>query len=127
MIASRVELLASEMLVRDFRRVFTMDQIIQTEVNIVITPRTQEYLKKSNCQEIMIDAINVDSCCIPIIAPPEVRKGMPMKPERYRLIEKEGISIYYEKVLPLRPQITIDTQGFGFIKTLRIADWEIKI
>lgn len=103
-----------------------MDQNIQTEVNIVITPRTQEYLKKSNCQDIMIDAIDISSCCIPVVAPPDVRKGIPTKPERYRLIEKEGISIYYEKVLPLRSQITIDTQGFGFIKMLKIADWEIK-
>lgn len=103
-----------------------MDQTNYTGVNIVITPRALEYLEKNNDKDITIDAIDISSCCIPVLAPPDVRKGRPMKPERYHVIEKDGLSIYYSKGLPLRPQVTIDIQGFGFIKLLKIADWEVR-
>lgn len=103
-----------------------MDEAIPTGVNIVITPRAQEYLKKSNCQEITIEEIDISSCCIPIAAPPDVRKGRPAKLGRFVLLENDGLSIYYSIGLPIRDQITIDAQGFGFIKILKIADWEVK-
>ncbi len=103
-----------------------MNQTIHTGVNIVITTRAQEYLKKNNCQVITIEEIDISSCCIPVAAPPDVRKGSPAKPERYILLEKDGLSLYYSKGLPLRDKITIDVQGFGFIKILKIADWVVK-
>lgn len=95
-------------------------------VNIVITSRAQEYLKKKNYQDITIEEIDISSCCIPVVAPPDVRKGSPAKPERYILLEKDGLSIYYSKGLPLKDRITIDALGFGFIKILKIADWEVR-
>lgn len=103
-----------------------MELNLQTGVNIVITPKAQEYLKKTNCTEISIESIEISQCCIPVVAPPEVRKGKPIKPENFLLIEKDGLAIYYQRELPKRPQVTIDLQGFGFIKLLKLVDWEIK-
>jgi hypothetical protein len=103
-----------------------MDIIVQPEVNIVFTSKVKEYLEKNNIKEITMEAIDISSCCIPVVAPPDVRKGAPREPKQYLLIEKDGVNIYYQRNLPIRPQVTIDIQRFGFIKALKINDWEIK-
>jgi hypothetical protein len=103
-----------------------LDINVQKGVDIVFTPRAQQYLEKNNCKEITIEMLDISSCCIPVIAPPDVRRGMPREPKRFNLIEKDGLSIYYQRGLPIKPKVTIDVQGFGFIKLLKIVDWEIK-
>ncbi|MDA8229088.1 MAG: CC/Se motif family (seleno)protein [Desulfitobacterium hafniense] len=103
-----------------------MDFNLETEMYIIITPKALEFLKRNNTKNLYIQSVNINQCCIPVIAPPEVHKGVPRQPDKFRLKEMDGLTIYYDKGLPLKPKITIDVQGFGFIKALKIIDWEIR-
>lgn len=96
------------------------------EMKIILTPRAQEFLQHAGTNAISIEAIEIQQCCIPLTVPPVVRKGSPHKPEKFVLLQSDGYSIYFDKDLRYRPQITIDTKGIGFMKGLQISDWEIR-
>lgn len=90
------------------------------------TPKAKEFLLQKQPPVLHIEAVEINQCCIPLVTPPQVRRGAPYKPEKFIPIEAEGITIYYDRELPKRPQITIDLQGVGFIKGLKISDWQIR-
>lgn len=96
-------------------------------ISFSFTPQAKEYILRNQPAIIYIQSTNLDACCVPVVAPPEVRRGTPLKPEKFILIEAEGITIYYDRFLPKRPEITIELYGVGFFKGLRIADWKIRI
>ncbi|CAA7600991.1 Hypothetical protein DEACI_1644 [Acididesulfobacillus acetoxydans] len=94
---------------------------------LAFTPRARTYLEKRGVREIYVEPVNIVECCIPVISPPSVRKGTPPKPENFLVLEADGIRVFYDKDL-LRPDtLTIDTQSYGFAKTLVIKDWHISV
>jgi len=95
-------------------------------MQINITNQAMDFLRKTNKSELYIEHIEIEQCCIPLIVPPIVRKGLPRKPDMFQTFEVNGITVYYDRRLMLKTKITVDTQGFGFVKGLIISDWEIK-
>lgn len=94
-------------------------------INFKFTPEAKEYLQQKESASVHIESQDLDACCIPIVSPPQVRRGVPLKPEKFIPMEAEGITVYYDRCLPKRPQLTIELYGVGFLKGLRVADWEI--
>jgi len=99
---------------------------VKPEIKINITPRAKEYLERTGSKELYIELVEIKQCCIPLAAPPDVRKGRPAKPENFLKLEADGFTVYYDRSLIRRPEITIDVQGFGIFKGLVITDWEIR-
>ncbi|MHB1654197.1 MAG: CC/Se motif family (seleno)protein [Desulfitobacteriaceae bacterium] len=93
----------------------------------VLTVKAQEYLNRAGVQNLYVEQVNIQQCCIPLISPPVVRKGIPLKPANFITSEYEGYTIYFAKNLQWPPVFTIDTQNFGIAKTLVIKDWRIAI
>ncbi|HVJ49467.1 CC/Se motif family (seleno)protein [Desulfitobacterium sp.] len=96
-------------------------------ISFTFTPKAKEYLLQKPPVSVYIEDMTLEACCIPIVSPPQVRRGTPLKPEKFISLEADGITIYYDRFLPKRPEITIELFGVGFLKGLRIADWKINI
>lgn len=103
-----------------------MDLNLKTIIKINITKQAMEFLQKTNKQELYIERLVVTQCCIPIATPPTVRKGAPRKPENFYAFEVDGITVYYDRNLIHKTEITVDAQGAGFSKGLLLTDWVIK-
>jgi len=103
-----------------------MDLNLKTSMKINITQKAIEFLQKANKHEFYIENIVVTQCCIPLATPPTVRKGAPRKPENFHVFDVNGITVYYDRNLINKSEITIDAQGVGFIKGLFVSDWVIK-
>lgn len=103
-----------------------MDLDLITTMKINITRKAMEFLQKANKQEFYIERLVVTQCCIPLATPPTVRKGVPRKPENFYVFNVDGITVYYDRNLINKKEITVDIQGLGFIKGLHITDWIIK-
>jgi len=103
-----------------------MDLNLKTGMRIIITPKALELLQKANKQEFYIERLVVTQCCIPLATPPTVRKGSPRKPDDFYIINVDGITVYYDRNLISKPEVTIDAQGIGFVKGLYVSDWVIK-
>lgn len=97
-----------------------------SSMRIKITQKAREFLQKSAKKELYIENFDVSQCCIPLATPPAVRKGRPSKPEKFNVYTVDGITVYYDQNLALKPEITIDTQGIGILKGLIVSDWVIK-
>lgn len=95
-------------------------------ISFTFTPEAKEFLLQKQVASVQIESMDLDACCIPIVSPPHVRRGTPLKPEKFIPMEADGITIYYDRYLPRRPEIKIELSGFGFFKGLRVADWKIK-
>ena len=95
-------------------------------MQINMTDKALEFLRKTNKNELYIELIEIQQCCIPLVVPPAVRKGPPPKPDMFHKFEVNGITVYYDRRLIVKTEITIDAQGIGFVKGLIVADWEIK-
>ena len=95
-------------------------------MQINITNRAKEFLRKTKKDDLHIELIEIQQCCIPLSVPPVVRKGRPHKPDMFDKFEVNGITVYYDRRLALKSDITVDAQGIGFFKGLIVADWEIK-
>lgn len=102
-----------------------METLRQPRVDM--TPKAQDYLRRAGVKDLYVEQVFIDQCCIPLVAPPDVRKGIPRKPEQFNPLQFEEFTVYYEKNLLAPPVITIDIQNYGFAKTLVIRDWKIKI
>lgn len=96
-------------------------------ISFTFTPKAKEFLQQKQSTSVHIENMCLDACCIPVVSPPQVRRGTPLKPEQFIPMVAEGITIYYDRFLPKRPEITIELFGIGFLKMLRVADWEIHI
>lgn len=92
-----------------------------------LTARAQAYLLHNGVTAVYVEQVNVQECCIPLISPPLVHKGVPPKPENFLTLEADGVRIFYDKDLLKPDQVIIDTQSYGFLKTLVIKDWPIAI
>jgi len=103
-----------------------MDLTPITNMKINITQKAMEFLQKANKHEFYIEHVAVTECCIPLASPPIVRKGSPHKTENFHVFDVDGITVYYDRNLTQKTEITIDTQGPGFIKWLLVTDWVIK-
>ena len=103
-----------------------MDLNLKTGMRIIITPKALELLQKANKREFYIERLVITQCCIPLATPPTVRKGSPRKPDDFYIINVDGITVYYDRNLISKPEVTIDAQGTGFIKGLYVSDWVIK-
>ena len=103
-----------------------METTTTPSIKVTLTPRARDYLAKAGKTELHIDAVEIQECCIPLVAPPVVHKGTPRKPEKYYRLQADGYTIYYDRDLIQRPEITIDASGLGFARTLKITDWEIR-
>ena len=103
-----------------------MDLNLMARMKINITKKALEFLRKANKQEFYIERLVVTQCCIPISTPPTVRKGDPRKPENFYVFNVDGITVYYDRNLIQKTEITIDAQGTGFTKGLLVTDWVIK-
>ena len=103
-----------------------MDLNLKTGMRIIITPKALELLQKANKQEFYIERLVVTQCCIPLATPPTVRTGSPRKPDDFYIINVDGITVYYDRNLISKPEVTIDAQGIGFVKGLYVSDWVIK-
>lgn len=96
------------------------------KMKINITQKAKDFLQKAKKIELYVERLVVSECCIPLSTPPSVRKGRPRKPEDFYPYEVEGITVYYDRNLINKPELTIDAQGFGFVKGLFVSDWVIK-
>lgn len=103
-----------------------MDLNLITSMKINITQRAMEFLEKANKHELYIEHMVITQCCIPLATPPTVRKGSPRKPENYYVFNVDGITVYYDRNLITKSEVTIDAQGVGFVKGLFVSDWVIK-
>lgn len=104
-----------------------MDNVnLNIKTNIQLTPKAKEFLEKVGERELYIESVDIDHCCMPITAPPIVRKGKPLMPEKFEVIDADGYSVYYDRSLSHRPQVTVDVEGFSFTKRLGVTGWEIR-
>lgn len=103
-----------------------METHLEAEIQFEFTERAKEYLAKQGIQEITIKPVEINSCCIPVVAPPEVHRGGPKNLRDYQTYDWEGLRINYYSALAHPPKVSIDTQGFGFMKGLKITNWEIR-
>lgn len=105
-----------------------MDPNLKTtlNMNIKITQKAMKFLQKAKKNKLYIKRVVVSQCCIPLSTPPTVRKGGPRKPEDYHEFNLDGITVYYDRNLIRKPELTIDTEGLGFGEKLMVSDWVIK-
>ncbi|SPF46137.1 conserved hypothetical protein [Candidatus Desulfosporosinus infrequens] len=103
-----------------------MNLELKTNMKINITQRALEFLQKAKKIELYIERLVVTQCCIPLSTPPTVRKGRPNKPEDFHMYAVDNITVYYDRNLIWKRELTIDTQRFGIFKELIISDWVIK-
>ncbi|ODA42287.1 CC/Se motif family (seleno)protein [Desulfosporosinus sp. BG] len=103
-----------------------LNHTTSTKMKINITQKALELLQKAKKIELYIERFVVTDCCVPLSTPPAVRKGRPLKPENFYAFEVDGITVYYDRNLISKSEVTIDAQGFGFIKGLIVTDWVIK-
>lgn len=96
------------------------------KMKINITQKAKKFLQKAKKIELYVERIVVSECCIPLSTPPSVRKGCPRRPEDFYAYDVEGITVYYDRNLINKPELTIDAQGLGFIKGLYVSDWVIR-
>ncbi|AHF06404.1 CC/Se motif family (seleno)protein [Desulfitobacterium metallireducens] len=101
-------------------------QIQHPAISFTFTPEAKEFLLQKQVASVHIESMDLDACCIPIVSPPAVRRGNPLKPENFIPMNAEGITVYYDRYLPKRPEVKIELSGFGLFKGLRVANWEIK-
>lgn len=94
---------------------------------VLITDAAQTYLRRGGVTNIYVTETNVQQCCIPLIAPPVVHKGIPPKPENFVPLEAAGVTVYYERNLLGPKTFTIDVQSYIFAKTLVVKGWQVKI
>ena len=95
-------------------------------MNINITQKAMNFLQKAKKNKLYIKRVVVTQCCIPLSTPPAVRKGSPRKLENFYEFNVEGITIYYDRDLIRKSELTIDTQKQGFSERLMISDWIIR-
>ncbi|KJR44279.1 hypothetical protein UF75_5335 [Desulfosporosinus sp. I2] len=95
-------------------------------MKINITQKAMNFLQKAGKSELYIELVEVQQCCIPLVVPPSVRKGHPRKPDKFEVYNVDGITVYYDRNLIRKPEVTVDAQGIGFAKGLFVADWVIK-
>jgi len=95
-------------------------------MNINITQKAMKFLQKAKKDKLYIKRVVVTQCCIPLSTPPTVRKGSPRKLENFYEFNIEGITVYYDRNLIRKSELTIDTQGLGFSERLIISDWVIR-
>lgn len=103
-----------------------MDLNLKTSMKINITQKAMEFLQKANKHEFYLERLVVTQCCIPLATPPAVRKGSPRKPEDFFMFDVEGITVYYDRNLVRKTEITVDVQGLWLSKGLLVTDWVIK-
>jgi len=103
-----------------------METTAKPSITVNLTQRARDYLAKAGTTELHINAVEIQECCIPLVAPPTVHKGAPLKPERYHRLQVDGYTVYYDRDLIQRPDITIDASGLSFARGLKITDWEIR-
>lgn len=94
-------------------------------MKINITAQAMQFLQNAQKRELHIERFVVTDCCVPLSTPPAIRKGRPRKVENFHTFEVDGITVYYDRDLIPKSEITIDIQGHGFIKGLNITDWLI--
>lgn len=102
-----------------------MDEIRGTQA--LLTPKAQSYLRQNNVKSLYLESVDIQKCCVPLMALPAIHKGIPSNAERFIPLTFEDFTIYYEKVLQGPPVFTVDLQGIGFIKNLVLKDWKITI
>ncbi|TGE33672.1 CC/Se motif family (seleno)protein [Desulfosporosinus sp. Sb-LF] len=102
-----------------------MENLISS-IKFNFTQKAKEFLQKANKSALHIETMVVTQCCIPLSIPPTVRKGIPHKPENFHVFNVDGITVYYDRNLILKPEVTIDVRGLGFAKGLIVSDWVIK-
>lgn len=95
-------------------------------MQINITDQAIDFLHKTKKNELYIELVEIQQCCIPLVVPPIVRKGRPSKPDLFHKFEVNGMTVYYDRRLIQKTEITVEAQGIGFVKGLIVADWEIK-
>ncbi|HBV87783.1 CC/Se motif family (seleno)protein [Desulfosporosinus sp.] len=95
-------------------------------MTINITQKALKFLQKAKKKKLYIKRLVVTQCCIPISTPPTVRKGSPRKLDDYYQFNVNGITVYYDRNLIRKPELTIDTQGLGFYERLVVSDWVIR-
>lgn len=95
-------------------------------MKITITQKAMDFLQKANKQDFYVERVVVTQCCIPLATPPTVRKGSPRNPDDFYIIDVDGITVYYDRNLITKPEVTIDAQGVGFLTGLFVSDWVIK-
>jgi len=95
-------------------------------MQINMTDKALEFLRKTNTNELYIELIEIQQCCITLVTPPVVRKGAPNKPDMFHKFVVNGITVYYDRRLILKTGITVEAQGISFMKGLIVSDWEIK-
>lgn len=103
-----------------------MDLDLKPNMKINITQKAMEFLQKANKREFYIERFVVSQCCIPLSTPPTVRKGGSRKLENFYVFDVDGITVYYDRNLIQKKEITVDAQGSGFSKVLQVTDWVIK-
>ena len=96
------------------------------KMKINITQKAMEFLQKAKKSAFYIERLVVTQCCIPLSTPPTVRKGSPRNPEDFHVYDVDEITVYYDRNLIWKRELTIDTQGYWFIKGLIVSDWVIK-
>ncbi len=99
---------------------------MSSNMNINITQKAMKFLQKAKKNKLYIKRIVVTQCCIPLSTPPAVRKGSPRKPEDFHEFIFDGITVYYDRDLIPKPELTIDTEGLGLSERLMVSDWVIK-
>lgn len=103
-----------------------MDPDLNRNMKINITQKAMKFLQKAKKSRFYIKRVVVTQCCIPLSTPPTVRKGSPRKLENFHEYNVDGITIYYDRDLIWKPELTIDTQGLGWYERLFVSDWVIK-
>lgn len=95
-------------------------------MTIKITQKAREFLQKAKKNKLYIKRMVVTECCIPLSTPPTVHKGSPRKLENYYEFDVEGITVYYDRDLIRKSELTIDTKGLGWSEQLMVTDWVIR-
>lgn len=102
-----------------------MELTLHPEVQI--SDAAQTYLRRGGVKNLYVADANVQQCCIPLIAPPVVHKGVPAKPENFVPLEADGWTVYYERNLLGPKTFTIDVQSYVVAKTLVVKGWRVSI
>jgi len=105
-----------------------LDHNLKTSMsmNINITQKAIKFLQNSKKSTLYIKRIVVTQCCIPLSTPPTVRKGTPRKSENFHMYNTNGITVYYDRDLIRKREVTIDTEGLGLSERLIVSDWVIR-
>lgn len=89
---------------------------------LTITPEAREYALNNGGSLYLEYIVLKSGCCIPYQPEPSVKIGKPVKPDRYREKNTDGVTVFVPHELPDIPLVITLTSFVGFRK-LAVEGW----